>query len=199
MKAENGVTTDVIDIRHPLGIEIEYEVLQSGHVLIPNLHFFNEEGVNIFILHNFNSEWRNQKRPVGRYVSTAWLPGNFLSEGRVCVGAAISTYLPFITHFYEADAVTFHVVDDMHVDAARGDYKGHLPGVIRPIMPWTTEYKSWTKRKQRRPTETRTRPSIPSPRTRTMCVSVQTEHPTWVNRSRVTLKRIGADAFFEEA
>ena len=43
-----------------------------------------------------------------------------------------------IAHFYERDAVAFQIVDSLDGDSARGDYAGPLPGVVRPMLEWTT-------------------------------------------------------------
>jgi lipopolysaccharide transport system ATP-binding protein len=47
---------------------------------------------------------------------------------------------PIVVHFYEADAVAFQVIDSLDGDSARGDYAGHLPGVVRPLLNWTTQF-----------------------------------------------------------
>jgi lipopolysaccharide transport system ATP-binding protein len=135
---ERGEVSASVDIRRPVGIEMEYEVLTPGHALMPHLHFYNEEGVYAFVAGDLDPEWRGRPRPTGRYVSTAWIPGNLLSEGTLFVGAAISTMSSLIAHFYERDAVAFQVVDSMDGDSARGDYAGPLPGVVRPLLQWTT-------------------------------------------------------------
>jgi lipopolysaccharide transport system ATP-binding protein len=127
------------DIRKPVIVEMTYRVLQGGRVLIPNLHFFNEQGICIFISHDWFSGWRDRPRPEGLYVSRVRIPGNFLSEGWIYVGAAVSTYKPLMVHFAEWDAVTFNVIDKMEGDSARGDYAGVLPGIVRPVLDWTTE------------------------------------------------------------
>ncbi|MCI0552178.1 MAG: ABC transporter ATP-binding protein, partial [Anaerolineae bacterium] len=97
----NQESAENFDIRESIGIEIIYDVLKSGEVLVPNYHFFNEEGVCAFVVHDWDGEWRTKPRPQGRYISTAWVPGNFLAEGTFLVGVAISSYQPFNVHFYE--------------------------------------------------------------------------------------------------
>ena len=54
--------------------------------------------------------------------------------------AAVSTMDPTIVHFYEPDVVAFQVVDSLEGNSARGDYAGHMPGVVRPLLKWTTRY-----------------------------------------------------------
>src|SRR5690606_1025868 len=110
-----------------------------GKILVPNLHFFNDQGVCIFVSHDWDGGWRKRPRPKGTYVSRMTIPGNFLAEGPISVGAAVSTYEPLEVHFVEWDAVTFNVVDSTDGDSARGDYAGVLPGVVRPVCDWDTE------------------------------------------------------------
>ena len=40
----------------------------------------------------------------------------------------------------QRDAVAFQVVDSTDGDSSRGDYAGHLPGVVRPLLNWETKY-----------------------------------------------------------
>lgn len=140
VRAEDGQVTDAVDIRKPVGIEVEYQVLKPGPVLVPNLHFYNEDGVYAFVASDSGPAWRGKPRPEGRYVSTAWVPGNLLSEGTLFVGAAVSTMNPVTVHFDERDAVAFQVVDSLDGDSARGDYAGPMPGVVRPLLNWTTRF-----------------------------------------------------------
>ena len=60
------------------------------------------------------------------------------------VGAAVSTYNPLRIHFYEREAVAFQVVDTLDGDSARGDFAGHVPGVVRPMLEWTTQFETAT-------------------------------------------------------
>ena len=69
------------------------------------------------------------------------VPGNFLSEGTVFVIVSAATYQPHEIHFNERDAVTFNVIDSPDGDAARGDFAGPMPGVVRPVLEWKTETK----------------------------------------------------------
>jgi lipopolysaccharide transport system ATP-binding protein len=137
---EDGKVSDAIDIRRPVGVEMTFEVLTPGHNLVPNLHFDNDEGVCVFILHDLDPAWRKRPRPRGLYTCTAWIPGNFLSEGTLAVGVALSTPDPVTVHFFERHAIAFQVIDSLEGDSARGDYAGPYPGAVRPMMNWTREY-----------------------------------------------------------
>jgi len=136
----DGTVSETFDIRQPVGIDVVFDVLESGKELTPNLHVFDQQGVNVFISHDVDPNWRGRRRPGGRYISTAWVPGNLLSEGHFVVGAAITTMAPQNIRVYERDAVTFQVIDSTDGDSARGDYAGHLPGVVRPLLKWETSY-----------------------------------------------------------
>jgi lipopolysaccharide transport system ATP-binding protein len=137
---EDGETADVLDIRRPIGIEATYDVLLPGHMLIPNYHFHNDQDMTIFAVQDTFSVWRNEPRPVGRFISTAWLPGNFLAEGRVNVGIYISSHQPeSFVHVMARNVLTFQVVDPMEGDSVRGDYTGPYPGLVRPMANWETE------------------------------------------------------------
>ncbi len=140
VKTEDDQISDVIAIQQPVSIEFEYEVLQSGYILLPYHHFYNEEGVNIFQAHDTDTAWRRRRRPKGRYVSSVWIPGNFLSEGTVLVSSGITTIEPIIPQFHERDVVAFQVVDNFNADSARGDFSGIMGGVVRPLFKWNTQF-----------------------------------------------------------
>ncbi len=137
--SEDGQVVESADIRRPVGIQMEYVVLRPGRVLVPNFHFTNDEGILAFIVNDCSAEWGRKPKAPGRYTTTAWVPGNFLSEGMYIVGAAISTMDPFEVHFFERDAVAFNVIDSLDGGSSRGDFAGSYPGVVRPMLNWTTQ------------------------------------------------------------
>ncbi|KAF0180661.1 MAG: lipopolysaccharide transport system ATP-binding protein [Limisphaerales bacterium] len=127
-----------VDITKPVTLEMEFRVLQGGQVLVPNLHLYNEEGTCVFVTGDSDPVARNTPRAPGFYRSRVEIPANYLSEGGHYVNAVVSTINPVILHFYERDAVVFHVFDEMNGDSARVDYAGPYPGVVRPKFPWVT-------------------------------------------------------------
>jgi lipopolysaccharide transport system ATP-binding protein len=142
IRDEDMQIADAVDIRRPVGVELEYDVLRPGHILLPHYVMHNAHGVIVFVGFDQDPEWRGRPRPVGRYRSLGWIPGNLLSEGMMLVGPAIRSLEPNILHCYERDAVGFQVVDQPGADTARGDYPDAIPGVVRPLMPWSTRYES---------------------------------------------------------
>src|SRR5262250_473370 len=137
---EDGATISAVDIRHPVGIEITYDVLEGGHVLVPTVHFFNEARLHLFGVLDLEPEWQGRPKSAGRYVSTAWIPGNFLAEGCMIVDTAISTLAPTEVHAHDKDVVTVRVFGTMSADSARGDYTRPFPGVVRPLVRWNTSF-----------------------------------------------------------
>jgi lipopolysaccharide transport system ATP-binding protein len=139
VRAEDGSLASSVDIRRPVSIEIEYEVLESGRAIVPHVQLNNEQGTPIFISHDWHDGWREREREAGLYTSVVTVPGNFLSEGTVFVTVGAATYRPHMIHFNERDAVTFNVIDSPEGDGARGDFAGPMPGVVRPVLEWKTD------------------------------------------------------------
>ena len=142
VRSSDGLITSSMDIRSDVTIEIQYEVLQPGRVIVPSVQLNNEQGACIFVSHDWSGGWRNQVRQIGSYKSSVKVPGNLLSEGTVFVSVGAATHHPYEVHFSERDAVTFNVIDSPDGDAARGDFAGPMPGAIRPVLEWKTETKS---------------------------------------------------------
>ncbi len=139
VRTEDGQIAEAVDIRKPVGLEMEYEVLQPGHMLLPYYHVFNQEGVKVFSAVDLDPDWRGRHRLAGRYTSTAWIPGNLLAEGMLFVAPAVRTP-ERKWRLYESDAVAFQVIDSLDGDSARGDFSGYMTGAVRPLLRWETRF-----------------------------------------------------------
>jgi lipopolysaccharide transport system ATP-binding protein len=93
-----------------------------------------------FTSNDVDPEWRGRPRPLGRYVSTVWIPGNYLAEGTMFVTAGMTAVNRDRKQFLERDVVAFQVVDSLDGDSARGDSAKHVRGVVRPLLKWTTDF-----------------------------------------------------------
>lgn len=138
IRSEDGSITDTIDIRKPVSIEMEYEVLKPDHKMFFYFHLFNDNGLRLFESIDTDPSWRNRKRPKGRYLSTAWIPGNLLTEGTMYVAPCIRSLDPEIQRFRVNEAVAFQVIDSMEGESARVDCTYDLGGVVRPLLKWET-------------------------------------------------------------
>jgi homopolymeric O-antigen transport system ATP-binding protein len=143
VKTEDGRTVrDTVDIRQPMGVEIEYEVLNAGYILQVMFGIRNSESDEVLDGLDQDPEWRGRPRPQGRYVSTAWIPGNFLAEGMLFIEPFIRPIDTSTQYCYAKYAVAIQVVDYPNADTARGDYPDRLSGGVRPLLKWTTERRS---------------------------------------------------------
>jgi lipopolysaccharide transport system ATP-binding protein len=139
VRSEEGDLIDVVDIRRGVGIELEYEVLEEGYILHPHFVVRNQDGVVLFVAQDVDPTFRGRRRSPGLYISTGWIPGNLLAEGSHSVDPVIMSLEPEAPHLHARDAVLFRVVDPLHAkDTARGDYPRPIPGVMRPLLRWTT-------------------------------------------------------------
>jgi lipopolysaccharide transport system ATP-binding protein len=135
-----GRVSTTIDMRQSIRLEMKYDVMKSGTVLVPTFLVYNDEGILVFIVFDMDDKWKNHPRPKGCFVSSATIPGNFLSEGTLYVSPIMNTFVPHMRHFYERDAIAFQVTDNSDGDSARNDYKGHIRGVVSPLLKWETRF-----------------------------------------------------------
>jgi len=134
-----GETASAFDVREAVHVEVTYDVLEEGHALVPVVELFNEEGTEVFTTHDAGEEWRRRARARGRYTSAVRVPGNLLAEGSLIAQVSVMSHFPStILHAREANAVAFQMVDEAGGPSARGDYVGPMPGVVRPLLEWTT-------------------------------------------------------------
>lgn len=140
VRGEDGQVSASFDIRHPIVLEMEYNIFKDGRVYLPHFRFFNEEDVTLFESLDNDPEWRRRPRPPGHYVSSVTIPGNFLAEGRVFVSCHLITLYPTEVQFSLRKIIAFEVTDLGKGDTARGDWMEELEGVVRPLWDWRTQY-----------------------------------------------------------
>lgn len=138
---QNYENKEEYDVTKPIGISMEYEVVEEGLKFTHSYNFNNEDGVNIFNTHDTVSDFRNEVREKGVYKTTMWIEPNLLAEGVVLVNVAAIKIEPFTILFHEIGAVSFTVIDYMRGDSARGEYTLGFPGIVRPLCKWTTHKK----------------------------------------------------------
>lgn len=143
VKLPDGRSSEVVDIRSSIQIEVQYWQLSDDPRLRPSaqLHFTNDDGVLLFISRDaINLDWGQIPRRKGTVTATCSIPGNFLAEGQIFVLAAVASINPTVAHAIEPDAVSFQVVDRSEGDGVRGEWVGHYPGVVRPTMDWSVGF-----------------------------------------------------------
>ena len=128
-----GNDINVLDFYKGGGIEFTYKVIKDGFCPLPNIHLFNQNGDYVFVSAESSSTSFSHK---GIYSTTMYLPGHVLNDGRYIVGIALSTMIPEKIHVYVKDALIFDVIEDMNFRSF--DYRGAIPGIVRPNFKWKT-------------------------------------------------------------
>jgi lipopolysaccharide transport system ATP-binding protein len=136
---EDGSTADFVDAREPVGVEVRFEVLREGVPIFPKIKV-NAGNQVAFNAMDVDARW-HEPTPPGEYLSTAWIPANFLNEGLMYAYADIcSIDAPKLHHHLTGySPVSFHVQDPAEGDSARGNFTGQWKGVVRPLLDWTVE------------------------------------------------------------
>ena len=134
---KNGIVSTDFDVRDPILIEVEYQVLEEGHHLHVHLSFI-KEGYTLFTSKdNLDSPWRDTICPTGHYRSVCHIPGDFLNDGEISVYCAITTVGKCNIGHVDLDLVIFQVSDSMDPGGVRGNYP--LTWVrqgVRPRLYW---------------------------------------------------------------
>ena len=135
---EDGNTANAVDVRRPVGIELRFVALRDDKVLVPKVKLMNAEGDIAFNALDTDPRWHEPVK-AGEYVSTAWIPGNFLNEGVVTVDVAIVSLdgSRMMTRINAQGLLTFHVQDPGLGDSAKGLFSGQFRGGVRPLLQWT--------------------------------------------------------------
>ena len=140
LRMEGGEIAEAVDIGQVVTIEMEYEVLSSGWVLMPYHHVHNQEGVFLFSAHDVDPKWACRHRPEGRWVSSVQIPGNLLAEGAHFVSSGLLTLDSRPPQFHVPDALSFRVTENASDSRTRGGWLGPMGGVVRPALKWDTKF-----------------------------------------------------------
>ncbi|MEK7224765.1 MAG: Wzt carbohydrate-binding domain-containing protein, partial [Bacteroidota bacterium] len=136
LRGQNGSYKDSFTADEKIGIEMQYEVLQAGHVLWAGYNVFNQDGINVFDTHSVSSPYYDQPHEKGNYSAIAWIPENMMNTGSYFISCAIFNHQQHVIHFHEKDISFFTVQDALTENTARGKSPGDLPGVVRPLLKW---------------------------------------------------------------
>ena len=137
LEVDGNIGATLVEVKSPIQLTLEYEVLAGGCELVPNFHVFTG-GTRAFAAVDTDPAWQGLRRPPGRYRTTAVIPGNLLSEGIMTVDVGVSTFHPNVAHARAEEALAFQVYDEGTGDSARGAYAEPLPGAVRPMLEWST-------------------------------------------------------------
>jgi lipopolysaccharide transport system ATP-binding protein len=129
-------SAEPITTRTPIQLEFEYHNLQPGAHLNLSLHVYNEQGIMAFnALPIAETKWQGRPFPAGLYRDVCYIPGDLLNNGVYWVELLI-VQDDATAIFKLENALVFEVRDTPEV---RGAWFGDWPGVVRPILRWSTE------------------------------------------------------------
>lgn len=123
--------TTGITVYTPLDVEFEYWNYVSGAKLNLSLHLYNIEGICIF-----NSACVADNYPVGLIRGICKIPGGLLNDGTYKIMIMIVKDQTF--GLYVHDDILIFDVQDIERE---GGWHGKWPGILRPTLEWTTEFK----------------------------------------------------------
>ena len=138
LRTEDDEVAETVDIRRPVTLEMEYEVLIGGAMVLPYVNLHDASGVFLFSAHDLDPDWEGRPRPAGRWLSVVQIPGNLLAEGTHMVGFGLVTLDPVVNQFDLRDALSFRVVEPSPEGTARGGWVGPMDGAVRPALQWRT-------------------------------------------------------------
>lgn len=135
-------TKSAFDIRHPIGIELEYEVLKPDIWFTPSVILKDMNNVVIFNSPaDAHPNWENEKRNTGLYRSTCWIPGNLLVEGTYSVRVVFWGFSRLSQKGIAMDdVISLNIFDSLEGDSVRGKITGVFSGVVRPKLEWEFEH-----------------------------------------------------------
>jgi len=143
---QDGKARPQFDVRDPVALEIEFQVLKEAQ-LSTLVHFVGALGNHIMTSmdNHVRGPWGRQLLyPIGSYMVSCQIPGDFLNEGQLSVNLWI--YSPpsvpnHSIHVALINAVCVDIGDAFDPDGARGTYPygWDLGSALRPKLKWTTE------------------------------------------------------------
>jgi len=124
-------------MKTPFQIEIEYWNLLPEARLHITLHLYTEHGIIAFTTGSaFDSQWSEQPMPTGLFRSVCHIPGELLNAGGHRFDVLVVRDRSSVIYHYES-TVTFEIVDR---EAREMSFYGREPGVVQPLLTWTTEH-----------------------------------------------------------
>lgn len=125
-----------ITIEDDFVVRIRYRIkLPLAGKCVPNFHFFTADGNCAFV----SNAPGVSEMPPGEYNAECRIPRHMLNEGTYFVNIALTTHFhsgSFTTEFINQNALTFNVVDPMDENSDRYNYRGPMPGAVRPRLNW---------------------------------------------------------------
>jgi len=143
---QDGMVRSQFDVRDPIVLEIEFEVLKESQLAI-SVQFIGAMGTYIMgSMDNYiKAPWGKQPPYlVGTYRTSCHIPGDFLNEGQLSANLWIYSppHAPYLSpHIRLLNAVIVGISDSRDPNGARGHfpYEWGVEPAVRPKLTWATE------------------------------------------------------------
>lgn len=129
---QDDEVTAVVDINHPVCIELAFEVLRPATNLVTGVSFYSVDGACLFA----HCDWRQNELRPGKYRKVARVPATTFAEGTVAVLVQLVFFEPDVRSVVIPECLRFQAVDSDALGSVRGPYKGTWPGAMRLAVDW---------------------------------------------------------------
>jgi lipopolysaccharide transport system ATP-binding protein len=135
IKNNGGGVTNVLDVRMPFWVEIEYEIVKPLPFCRVGIRISTVEGIPVFTSYDADHEEYAGPREPGLFISKCKIPGHLLSPGRFILSGAAGIRGVKNLALLE-NVLSFDVEDTGAVGSHVG---GKNKGIIRPKLEWLKE------------------------------------------------------------
>lgn len=137
VRPKDGSPSALLTMETSLLIEVEFWNLMPESHLHVTLHLYTEQQIVAFTsASSSDPAWRQRPLPIGLFRSVCEIPANLLNSGIYRV--TLLVIRNGVTLIYQHDdALSFEVID---MGKRHGAWYGKEPGVVCPVLRWTTEY-----------------------------------------------------------
>lgn len=136
VRADHGDASAPLTMKTPFSIEVEYWNLEPEAQLHVTLHLYTEHEIIAFTTGSgLDPTWSNRPMPAGLFRSVCHIPGELLNTGRHRFNVLVIKNQSSVLFRHES-TVAFEIVD---LDERNLSWYGREPGVVQPLLNWTTE------------------------------------------------------------
>ena len=115
---------------------VEYEILAESDFFTHGINVSNGMELHMFTSHDSLTFQKESKLAKGYYKTIVWIPANLLQNEMVEFSFALMRYDPFELLFYGEKMIKVDMVESPNTVARSNNYKGKMPGLIRPLLTW---------------------------------------------------------------
>ncbi|HUJ19254.1 MAG TPA: ABC transporter ATP-binding protein [Nitrospirota bacterium] len=133
VRRQDDRQSDPLTMQTPFVVEVEYwNLIADAHLHI-TLHLYTSEGILAFTTGSLNDR---SPMPAGLFRSVCHFPNDLLNSGSHRFVVLVVKDTSNVIYSHES-GVSFDILD---LRQRQGTYYGREPGVVQPVLRWSTEY-----------------------------------------------------------